>query len=303
MKTKGFIEVCGKDVKVEGGLIRIGYLDGDKYTFPDDPEAMLGELRECGTRVDLFTFLQKLPETSPKYSYPMEWDNLAVLSVTSFDHWWAHQIRSVARNRARQAGKRGVVFREVPFGDELVQGICGIYNECPIRLGKRFPHYGMTLERGRAYAGTFLDRSVYIGAFLGNSMIGFIKLVADESRRQACLIHILSMVRHKDKAVTNALIAEAVRYCADHGISYLVYERFSYGKKQMDSLSHFKEVNGFQRVDMPRYFVPLTALGQIAFRLGLHRRLADHVPESVASKFRNLRKAWYERKVQTVTEA
>jgi hypothetical protein len=297
------INVCGKDIKVEGRFIRISHLDGDKYTFPDDPEVLFAGLRTCGTRIDLFTFLQKLPVTSPKYPYPMEWDNLAVLPVSTFDHWWTHQIRSFPRNRARQAEKKGVTFREVPFGEELLKGICEIYNECPIRLGKRFPHYGMSMERAREYAGTFLDRSTYIGAFLGDSMIGFIKLVMDETRTHACLVHILSMAKHKDKAATNALIAQAVRYCADQGISYLVYENFAYGKKQGDSLSHFKEVNGFQRVDLPRYFVPLTPMGKVAFRLGLHRRLVDHLPEPVAAKLREFRRAWYGRKIQQTTEA
>jgi hypothetical protein len=131
-------------------------------------------------------------------------------------------------------------------------------------------------------------------------MIGFIKLVMDETRTQACMVHILAMVRHKDKAPTNALVAQAVRYCADHGISYLVYEHFSYGKKERDSLSDFKETNGFQRVDLPRYYVPLTPVGETAFQLGLHRRLVEHLPESVATKLRNLRKVWYNRKLLTV---
>jgi hypothetical protein len=195
------------------------------------------------------------------------------------------------------------VLREVPFGDELLKGICQVYNEVPVRQGKHFPHYGMTIERARAYAGTFLDRSIYIGAFLGDSMIGFIKLVLDESRTHACLVHILSMVQHKDKAPTNALIAQAVRSCADHGISYLVYERFSYGKKQGDSLSHFKEVNGFQRMNLPRYYIPLTRLGRIAYRLGLHHRFVDRLPESVAAKLREFRNAWHQRRFQKVTEA
>ena len=302
MAKRRFIEVCGKSVKVEGRLIRIAGLDGDRYTSPDDPEEMLTALRKCGTRIDLFTFLQKLPEAPPKYAYPMEWDNLAVIAVSSFDHWWTQQIRSLPRNRARQAEKRGVTFREVPFGDVLVKGICDIYNESPIRMGKRFPHYGISFERAREYAGTFLDRSTYIGAFLGDTMIGFIKLVTDEARTQACLVHILSMVRHRDKAVTNALIAQAVRFCADRKISYLVYEKFAYGKKQEDSLSHFKEVNGFHRIDLPRYYVPLTPIGHAAFRLGLHHRFLDYLPESVLAKIRALRKAWHARKLQTATE-
>jgi hypothetical protein len=117
------------------------------------------------------------------------------------------------------------------------------------------------------------------------------------------MVHILSMIQHNDKAPTNALIAQAVRYCAEHKIPFLVYEHFVYGNKQGDSLSHFKEVNGFQRVDLPRYYVPITILGRIALRLGLHHRLADRVPESVAAKFREMRKAWYRREVEPVTES
>ncbi len=303
MKKRQFIKICGQDVKVEGRLIRIASLDGEKFTFPNDPEATLNGLRRCGTRIDLFTFLQKLPETSPKYAYPMEWDNLAVLPVSTFDHWWTHQIRSFPRNRARQAEKKGVVVREVPFDDTLLKGICEIYNESPIRQGRRFPHYGMSLERAREYAGTFLDRSIFIGAFLGDSMIGFIKLVSDETQTHACAIHILSMLQHRDKAPTNALIAHAVRSCADRRISYLVYENFSYGKKQGDSLSQFKEVNGFQRMNLPRYYVPFTPIGRAAFRLGLHHRIIDYFPEPIMARVRELRSAWYSRKLHTSMDA
>jgi len=303
MGKKEFINICGKDIKVDGHLIRIASLDGEKFTTPSDPEEMLDNLRECGTRIDLFTFLQNVPETSPKYKYSMEWDNLAVLPVSTFDHWWTHQIRSFPRNRARQAEKKGVVLREIPFDEALLKGICGIYNESPIRQGRRFPHYGMSIDRARQYAGTFLDRSIFIGAFLGDSMIGFIKLVCDEARTYACAIHILSMLRHRDKAPTNALIAQAVRSCADRQISYLVYENFSYGKKQGDSLSQFKEVNGFQRMDLPRYYVPLTSIGEAAFRLGLHHKLVHYLPEPVMAGLRRLRSAWHTRKLQTSSDA
>ncbi|MGC2616309.1 MAG: hypothetical protein WA354_19915 [Terracidiphilus sp.] len=291
-----------KDIAIQGQLIRIARLDGEKYTFPDDPEEVVASLRRCGTRVDLFTFLQKLPDTSPRYSYPFVMDNLAVLEVSTFDNWWNNQIRSYPRNRARQAQKKGVVLREIEFGDELVRGIREVYNETPIRQGKRFPHYGMTMERARQYAGTFLDRSIYVGAFLDEKMIGFIKLSMDESRTQACLVHILSMAQHKDKAPTNALIAEAVRTCAKNGVSYLIYENFNYGNKE-DSLTHFKEVNGFQRLDVPRYYVPLTARGRIAFSYGLHRRIVDRIPEPIAEKFRDIRKAWYDRRYRVSAES
>jgi hypothetical protein len=303
MAKKTTIQICGRDIKMQGRFVRTARLDGDKYTFPDDPEVLIEGLRKCGARADIFTFMQSVSERSPKYSYPMEYDNLAVVPVSTFDHWWNHQIRSYPRNRARQAEKKGVTLREVPFGDVLTQGICGIYNETPVRQGKAFAHYGMTPERARDYAGTFLNQSIFIGAFLGDTMIGFVKLVMDVNRTQACLVHILSMVQHADKAPNNALIAQSVRSCAEHKIPYLVYEHFHYGNKQGDSLSHFKEVNGFQRVDLPRYYVPITSLGKAALKLGLHHRLADRVPESMAAKFRELRKAWYRRKVQTATES
>lgn len=294
--SRSFISVCGRDIKVQGRLLRIASLDGEKFTFPDDPEAMIAALRKQDKRIDLFTFLQRIPDASPRYSYPMELDNFAVIAVSSFEQWWK-QLRSEARNRARQAEKKGVVLKEVPFDDDLLKGICEIYNETPVRQGRRFPHYGMTLEGAREYAGTFLDRSVFLGAFLEGRMIGFIKLVIDETGNHACAIHILSMIEHRDKAPTNALVAQAVRSCAERKIPFLVYENFTYGKKQSDSLSHFKEVNGFKRVDVPRYYVPLTSFGRLALRLGLHHRLVERFPEPVMAKLRDWRASWYMRRL------
>jgi hypothetical protein len=161
----------------------------------------------------------------------------------------------------------------------------------------------MTLEEVRPYAGTFLNDSVFVGAFLQEKMIGFIKLTWDETRTQAGLMHIVSLVSERDKAPTNALVAQAVRSCADRGIPWLVYSNFAYGKKQADSLSDFKERNGFQKIDIPRYYVPLTPLGQVAYGLGLHHKVIDHLPESVMAKIRELRSAWYARKLQSSPKA
>jgi hypothetical protein len=297
------LEICGRGIKVQGLLTRVARLDADKYQFLDDPEPVIEGLRKCGTRIDLFTFMQRLPETSIKYSYPMEWDNLAVLPVSTFDHWWTQQITSFPRNRARQAEKKGVVLREVPFDDTLVKGIWEIYNETPVRQGRRFPHYGKDIQAVYREEATYLDSSVFIGAFLGESLIGFVKLVHDETRTQAGLMNILSMNRHRDKAPTNALIARAVKSCAERSISYLVYSNFAYGEKQASSLSRFKEVNGFGRIDLPRYYVPLTGIGRVAFQLGLHRKLVERIPEPVAAKIRDLREAWYNRHFQSVPES
>src|ERR1700722_9318722 len=159
--------VCGKEIKVKGRVVRIARLDAEKYHFVQDPEPIISDLRKSRVRIDLFTFMQKLPDRSPKYSYPMEWDNFAAIPITSFEDWWTKKLGFKARNKAKQAGKHGVTLKEVPIDETLVRGMWEIYNETPIRQGKRFPHYGMSLERMREYAGTYLGDSVFIGAFLG----------------------------------------------------------------------------------------------------------------------------------------
>jgi hypothetical protein len=290
------MQICGKEALIKGKLIRIARLDGEGYQFLENPEVGLGSLRKSGTRTDLFTFIQKLSDTSPRYSYLMEWDNMAVLPVSTFDHWMTHQINSKVRNMIRKAAKNGVVVREVQFDDALIRGIQTIYSESPIRQGKRFWHYKKDIETLRRMKATFLDRSIFIGAFLEGNLIGFIKLVTDESGTQAGLMHIVSMIRHRDKAPTNALIAQAVRSCAERGIAHLWYANFSYGKKQRDSLTDFKRHNGFQKIELPRYYVPFTIVGRIALRLGLHHSKADWIPEPIAAIYRKARSLWYARK-------
>jgi hypothetical protein len=298
------MEVCGKEIKINRGLVRTARLAAEGYQFLElDPQRVVQALREANLGVDLFTFTQRVPDISPRFSYPMEWDNCAALEVTSFDHWWTKQIRAESRNRARQAEKKGVIVREVPFDESLVKGIWQIYNECPIRAGRRFPHYGKTFRTVFAEAATFLDSSFYIGAFLNNQLIGFVKLTMDETRTQANLMNILSMIAHRDKAPTNALIASSIRACAERRIPYLVYQRYSYGKKSTDGVMKFKEVNGFTQYDLPRYYVPLTRWGRLAFKLELHHRWTDRLPASLSNSLRAYRTAWYEYAVSPAKKA
>ena len=225
------MEISGNELRIEGRLIRIARLDGEGYQFLRDPESALEILRKSGTRVDLFTFIQNISDAAPKYNYPMEWDNMAVLPISTFDHWMANQISSRVRSTIRKTAKDGIVVREIPFDDALIRGISAIYDETPVRQGRRFPHYGIDLETLRRMKATFLDRTVFIGAFFEDELVGFVKLVTNEDKSQAGLMHILSMIKHRDKATTNALIAQAVRSCADRRIPHLWYVKFHYGKK------------------------------------------------------------------------
>jgi hypothetical protein len=291
------------EVRIQGRLLRFARLEADKFHYLEDPQTLVDALKKCPARIDLFTFLQRLPETQPKFPYPMEWDNLAVVPVTTYDHWLKEQIGFKARNKAKQAEKKGVVIREVPFSESLVKGIWEVYNECPVRQGAPFRHYGKDLDTVRREEATFLDTSIFIGAFLEERLIGFLKLVHDPARGQAGTMNVVSMISQRDKAPTNALIAHAIKACAERGIPYLSYANFAYGKKQRSSLSDFKERSGFQKIDLPRYYVPLTRAGALAFQLGLHRRFVDRLPESVAARLRDVRAAWYNRKYQSATES
>lgn len=286
-----------------GRLLRVARLDGEGYLFLDDPRRAIERLRTTGPRADLFTFTQALPESAPRFAYPFERDNFAALRVTTFEDWWERQIGFKARNKAKQAAKKGVEIREIPFDDECVRGIWAIYNETPVRQGRRFPHYGKDLETVRRMSATFPGQSIFIGAFFQGRMIGFIRLVVNQAGTQAGLMHILSLMEHRDKAPTNALVAQAVRCCAERGISFLVYSSFAYGKKERSSLSDFKERNGFQRMDVPRYYVPLTRWGAAAYRLGLHHGWKDRLPEAAAAPLREWRAARLRRRYGSLGEA
>ena len=290
------LEINGKEFRIDRKLVRIGYLDGEGYQFLDDPETELESLRSSRQGVDIFTFIQRLSDTAPKHSYPMEMGNMATIRVSTFDEWMTKQIGPKVRNMVRKSAKSGVEIREVPYDDAFVRGISAVYNESPIRQGMKFWHYGKDLETVRRINGTFMDRSIFIGAYFEGNLIGFIKMVTDKDRTQAGLMQVVSMIGQRDKAPQNALIAQAVRSCADRGIGYLWYANMSYGKKQRDGLADFKRYNGFQKIEVPRYYVPLTIAGRVALRFGLHRSMADWVPESVASTYRRVRKQWYERK-------
>lgn len=289
MLVRRLIDIAGRQFRIEGKVIRTASIEGDGYVFLEHPVGAIDGLRTSGERIDVFTFIQKLSEITPKYGYHMEWDNMAVLPISTFEDWWTRQLNDKTRNMVRRAEKKGVTTREVPFNEALVKGVRNVYNESPIRQGKPNAHYQKDQESIRKMLATFLDESLFIGAFLEESMIGFAKLTYDEKGGQASLMHIVSMNGHRDKAPTNALIAQAVRSCVARQIPYLVYAKFAYGKKQRDSLSDFKQHNGFRRVNIPRYYVPLTIVGQVALSLGLHRRMVDYVPESVQAELRRIR--------------
>jgi hypothetical protein len=172
----------------------------------------------------------------------------------------------------RRAEKNGVNVAVVLPDEKLAEGIWKIYDEIPIRQGRAFPHYGEPLQ---TVAGNMFKakNSTFIGAFLQDQLVGFIQIIHGDD--VAIISQILSMQKHWDKALNNALLAKAVEVCASNGTRWLMYGRIG----NHPSLDKFKESNGFVKFPIKRYYVPITSKGQLAVKLGLHREFKDALPQ------------------------
>ena len=274
-------------VIINGGPIKTASLHQEWYEDVSDPDALIATLATARPRADILTFWQRLPDTVPKYGYYMERDEIAALPVTSYDHWFSTQIKSRTRGLIRKSAKQGVVVKEVEYTDEFVRGMTSIFNETPIRQGRPFWHYGKTFETVKREFSRYLFRERLIGAFYENELIGLMMLGL--AGNYALTGQIISKVSHRDKCTNNSLMAKAVDICAREKVPYLVYLRWGTG-----SLAEFKRRNGFERIGLPRYYVPLTATGRMAMRAGLHKGLVGLIPDGALTRLKRLRTLGYQ---------
>jgi hypothetical protein len=286
------IDVGEFTIAISGWLLRIASIKDEPWqtNCVSDPNPIIAALKATKPCPDIFTFSQRLPDTETKHDFYFEYDNVAAIRISSYENWLKHQIKPNARNKVRKAEKNGISTRVVPFEDALVKGISTLYNETSIRQGKLFWHFGKNIETVRRENATYLDKSEFVGAFLNNELVGFLKMVYVGSYAE--VMQIVSLIGHRDKAPTNALVAKAVEICAAKGLSHFVYSNFVYGNKGDDSLSEFKRSNGFEKIDIPRYFISLTPKGRIALSLRLHRPLSSFLPRRFLVALINLRAKW-----------
>jgi hypothetical protein len=275
------VRVDDRTIIVSGGLIKTATVLEEEFVegkVIPDPRTFISKLVESGLPVDIFTFGEKVYEATRKYPYPFEWDNAAVACTSSFREWW-DKLPQESRKNVRRAAKRGVIVQSAAFDEKLIRGIKEIYDEMPVRQGRRFWHFGKDLETIKRENGTYLDRSEFIGAYHDGELIGFMKFVYVD--RIANMMQILSKASHYDKRPMNALIAKAVEVCEEKGIDFLVYSKFSYGNKKQSQIADFKRRNGFVEMTFPRYFIPLTLKGKLVFRFKLHRGLLGVLPSGL----------------------
>ena len=277
------LDVDGKIIAVRGTWLKVAIVRSEEWleTEMENPDGCIKELkrkRPSGERADIFTFTQKLPATQPKYQYPMEWDSVAAIQITSFTAWW-ERLPQATRKNVRRAEKRGVVVTLREFDNDLIKGLAELNNDSPIRQGVHNVQYGKSLDQIKKDYSSFLDRSDLICAYFRTELIGFMKIVY--RGEVASILNFLPKASHDDKRPANALVAKAVELCAAKGMSYLTYGMFNYGNKRDSPLREFKIRNGFGEILVPRFYVPLTGWGALCMKLQLHRGALGILPHRV----------------------
>jgi len=276
-------DVNGKRLIATGKWLRTAKVRGEEMmeTELGTPElfidALKGEAKDS-LKADIYSFTQKLPATEPKYSYPMEWESIAAIPLTSFKEWW-EGLPQETRKNVRRAEKRGVTVRVSEFDDDLIRGIRQINDESPTRQGMRNGYYGKSQEETRKLYGEFTGRCDFVCAYAGGELIGFLHLIYRDG--VAAILNLTTSPSHFDKRPANALMAKMVEICDAKGISHISYGMYNYGNKHDHPLRTFKIRNGFVEILMPRYFVPLNIWGTLGMKAKLHRGLIGILPHSV----------------------
>jgi hypothetical protein len=296
-------EIDGRKVITTGKWLKLAAAQDEDLIEGEtvaEPESFVSQLKKTGLDADIFTFAQKLPDVTPRYSYHLEWDNLAVIPITTFSDWWEKRVESSVRRAVRKAAKLGLVVKPAELDDEFVRGIVSINNETPIRQGKAFWHFQKSFEAVKQENSTYPERNAFLGAYYENELVGFIRLTYVGA--VVSIIQVLGKMKHFDKRPVNALIAKAVEICEQKGASHLMYCNYVYNDPK-SSLTEFKRRNGFEQVLVPRYYIPLTLTGKVVLRMGLHRGLAQRIPKSVISQLLRIRSFWYGRKLKALNES
>ena len=295
------LQVNGKTIVVKGKRLKIASVHDEAWleTELEDPELcvkLLKEQKSAELKADIFTFTQKLPSTEPKYSYPLEWESVAAIPLTTFKAWW-EGLPQESRKNVRRAEKRGVTIQVRSLDDDVIRGIMEVNDDSQVRQGRRFTHFGKTFDQVKRDHSGFLDRSDFICAYLGDEFIGFLKIVYRGNI--ASMLQLLAKSSHYDQRPTNAMIAKAVEICEAKKMSYVTYGQFAYGKKKDSSVVEFKTRNGFQEKLVPKFYIPLTKWGALCLKLKFHRGLLGILPHNVIAFGVNARAKWYHRKFST----
>jgi hypothetical protein len=289
--------ICDRTIIVTGTWLKTAAVHDEHFVEGElvpDLQQVIAHLKQWDVKPDILTFCQKITDPKPRYVYHTEWDDFAAIPITTYEDWFRNRVKKDVQKNVQRALRDGVEVRTATYNDEFVQGIKKLYDETPIRQGKRFWHYGKSFDALKELHGTYCERAEYLGAYLREELIGFVKMVYVDNFAKT--MHVLGSNRHRRSHPTSALIAKAVEICAERKLSFFIYGEYNFPGKKANSLTEFKRRNGFEEKRYPVYFVPLTAKGRLALRLNLHRGMRRHLPARVTNTLLKVRSAYFRRK-------
>jgi hypothetical protein len=228
--------------------------------------------------IDICTFIERkwcCPISNPQREWLKTKDNIALLEVIPYKEW-LEKIGKKTRNMIRKAEKSDIKTSIIEPSEELALGMWKVFNETPIRQGRHYSNYGISLDAIRG--GVMASRKTgdtFIAAYFKDEFVGFVQLRYGDNI--VVMSEILSLQKFWDKAVNNALIAKAIEVCAAKNDKWLMYGRMG----NHPSLDNFKVNNGFTKFNLIRYYVLLTNKGRIAGKFSLHREVKDALPQSL----------------------
>jgi hypothetical protein len=210
-----------------------------------------------------------------KRSLETEMETIGLLRTSPHESWF-RSLGKTTRGDIRRSERRGILVKDVQVDDRFLRDAQLIYNETPVRQGRRYTRYGVSIEDLRK---DFLDfeSQEFLGAYDDTQLIGlFWMMPGDRVAQIRALIHLISK---RNKLPTSALIDAAVRKCSERGIQFLVYPT-TYGLQP--GLDSFRLRMKFFPFAVPRHYVPLTRRGSIAIRLHVHKPIQYVIPRNIA---------------------
>lgn len=209
-------------------------------------------------------------------------DNRSCLRVEDPDYWGKKVVAKDVRESLRRIRREGVEVREMPFNASSCEDISTLFNESPIRQGKRYWHYGKSAAQIQEELSPLASRSLYVGAYHRGRLVGFTQVVRLESIGVLRTVHVLgSLVSRKVRPVT-AMIDWMVRYGWENGFQRIVYGKHDYGNASNDSLTAFKSRHGFRSEPLRIDYHCLCPQGAWYLAAGLHRNLREMTPRHLA---------------------
>ncbi|MES2467153.1 MAG: hypothetical protein V4675_07625 [Verrucomicrobiota bacterium] len=276
--------ILRKELLVSGSFFRTARLRHEWCDFLENVPEFIQALAQRPLHADLFTFVDELHVEVARHSYHAEPISIAILPVESYAKWW-DGMGFKARNKVRKAQKSGAEVRVIELNEMLARGVEKIYNECPIRQGRKFYHYGKRSPEILTELSSFPDESIFVGVYLHEELIGFMKLFKGQAVLRT--VHIIATIQHRDLNVMDLLIAKAVELCDLHQVRSLQYGSWTDG-----GIGAFRSKHGFKPVTLSRYFVPLNWRGAFMLKTMLHHPLRERLPTSLVEQYKVVRHKW-----------